>query len=150
MFKNIMCLRKFNVSGNEMGAKAAKSTRISSVLCCSLKLEELDLSGNSMQTASIIMIFKSLQFISCLKKIFIHDNMITDEAAIDIAAVLSQNTKLEVLDISYNHVQTGGVIKIFQGIKHISTLTKLNIAHNMINNGATEGIIECISSNSNF
>ena len=64
-----------------------------------------------------------------------------------VAAVLSQNTKLEELDISHNNLQAAGAIKVFQSIKCISTLTKLNIAHNMITDEATQDIVDGLSSN---
>ena len=127
--KNIVYLRKLDISCNEIEATAADS--IATVLSHNSKLEEFEIANNFMQTAGIITIFKSLKNISSLKKICINGNMITDEAADDIAVVLSQNTKLEELDISCSNLQAASAVKIFEGI-NISTIKKLNIARNMI------------------
>ena len=143
--KNIIYLRKLSVSSNEITIKAAHS--IAAVIFLNSKLEELDLSNNFMQAPDTIIIFKSLRCFPSLKKLCINGNMITDEAADDIAVVLSQSTKLQELDISCNNLQTTGIIKIFEGIKHISTLTKLDIAHNTVTDEATEYIIDGLSSN---
>ena len=146
--KNIMYLRKLNISCNEVFTKGARS--IAMFLSHNTNLEELDLSANFMQTSDIIMIFKSLRHISSLKKLYINDNMITDEATEDIAVVLSQNTKLEELDVSCNNLQTTGVIKIFRGIEHTSTLTKFNIAHNMFADEATKYIVDGLFNKGNL
>ena len=144
--KNIVYLRKLNISSNDITIKAAHS--IATFLCLNSKLEELDLSNAILQTPGAIIIFKSLRQFSNFRKLFINKNMITDEAADDIAVVLSQSTKLEELDISCNNLQTAGIIQIFESIKHISTLTKLDIAHNMVTDEAREYILDGLSSNS--
>ena len=86
--------------------------------------------------------------------------LITDVVLDNLTAVLSQNTKIEVLDICNNNLLTSGTIKIFQNITHVTTLTKLNIAHKMIDDEATEYIgtvlsncselVEINVSNNNF
>ena len=146
--KNIVYLRKLSISCNEISTKGARS--IAMFLSHNSNLEELDLGNNFMQTSDFIVVFKSLRHISSLKKLYINDNMITDEAAEDIAVVLSQNTKLEELDVSGNNLQTAGVIKIFHGIKHTLTLAKFNIAHNMFTDEATKYIVDCLSNKSNL
>ena len=144
--KNIAYLKKLSIGSNEITTLKAIDC-ITTFLFHNLELEELDLSNSFMQTGGVIKIFKSLRSISNLKKMYIHGNVITDEAADDIAVVLSQNTKLKEINISYNNLQTAGAVKIFQSIMHISTLTKFNIAHNMITNEATEYIVSIVSNN---
>ena len=147
--KSIAHLRKLKNSCNEITSFKAVDC-IAKFLLHSSELEELDLSNNFMHTAGIIKVFKSMENILNLRKISINGNIITDEAANYIAVILSQNTKLEELDLGRNNLQTAGAIKIFQGIMHISTLTKLNIAHNMITNEATEYILSVMSNNNNL
>ena len=137
--RNVNYLRKLSIACNEIVVTAAHS--IATFLSHNSSLEELDISNSFMQMVGVIIIFKSLSRISSVKKLYIQGNMITDEAADDIATVISQNTKLEELDISCNDLQTAGIIKIFQSIKHIFSLTKLNIAHNMFTDEATEHIV---------
>ena len=146
--RSIYSLKRLYINNNMITDKAADD--IATVLSQNLKLEELNIGCNNLHAAGTVIIFKSLKFILNLKKLFINNNIITDEAADDIAAVLSQSTKLEEFDISCNYLQTGGANKIFQGIKHIPTLIKLNIAQSMITNGATVCITDCLSSNNNL
>ena len=150
LFESLKCtmfLRKLNISCNKI-TKVVAAESIATVLSHSSKLEYLNISNMFIQSAAIIVIFKSLKRISNLRKIYINGNMITDEAADDIAVVLSQNIKLEELDISCNDLQTPGVIKILQDIKDHVALTKLNISHNTITNEAAENVINILCNNS--
>ena len=52
------------------------------------------------------------QGIITLKKLYINENSISEEAADDFAAALAFNTQLQELDISSNNLQTQGTIKI--------------------------------------
>ena len=144
--KNIVYLKNLSIGSNEITASKAIDC-ITTILSHNLELEELDLANSFIQTAGVVKIFKSLRNISNLKKICIRGNIITNEAADDIAVVLSQNTKLEEIDIACNNLHTTNAVKIFQGMMHISTLTKLDIAHNMITNEATEYIVSILSNN---
>ena len=144
--KNIMCLRKLNISSNDITAKAAGS--IATFLSHNAKLEELDLSNNFMQTTGAITIFNSMRNMSSLKKLYIHNNIIGDDAAESIAIILEQNIKLQKVDISYNNLHSVGAIKVFLSLKGISNLTALNVSHNMINDEALEHIVDILTVNS--
>ena len=141
--KNVKYLRKLNVSGNEITSKAADT--IATFLSCNSILEELN---SFMQTSDAIKIFKHLRNTSRLKKLFVHNNMITNEGAENIATVLRQNTKLEEFDISYNNMQASGAIKIFLCVECLLNLSKVNIAYNLITDEAVECIVDVLSVNS--
>ena len=146
---NILYLKKLNISCNEItNIDAAHS--IANVLSHNSKLEDVDLSNNFMQTANTTLILKSLRHTSSLKKLNLYGNMITDEAADHIADILSHQPKLLNLDISCHDLQTMDLFKIFQGIKHITTLSKLNIAHSMISYEAAKYIVDGLSNCSNL
>ena len=57
-------------------------------------------------------IARSLQKISLLIKFCINNNNVTERAADDIAAAISNNTNLQEFDIGRNTLETVGVIKI--------------------------------------
>ena len=82
---------------------------------------------------------------SMLKRIFISKNNITENAAGNIAALLSCNTQLQELDISDNYLQSTGVIIISKALQGISTLTKLFISKNNIMENAASNIAAVIS-----
>ena len=146
--KSAVYLRKLNISCNEITARA--SCVIATVLSHNSKLMELDIGNNLMQTYATATVFNSLKHTSNLKKLYINGNMITDEVADDIAVVLFLNTQLEELDISCNDLQTAGIIKIFEGIKHTRTITKLNIAHNIVTDEATPYVVDILLNNNNL
>ena len=61
---------------------------------------------------------------STLTKLYIYDYNITNEAATDIAAVISSNSQLKQLDISINKLCGLGAVIISKALQTISTLTK--------------------------
>ena len=65
----------------------------------------------------MIEIAQALQNVSDLTVLSISSNGITEEAADDIAAVLSHNTQLQTLDIHNNNLRTTGAMKITQALK---------------------------------
>ena len=78
----------------------------------------------------------------------IKNNNISDEAADDIASLLSQNTKLQELNLGGNHLKATGIMKIARVLKDISTLKILNIENNNINVAAVGDIATVFSHNS--
>ena len=70
----------------------------------------------------MIKIAKALQNISTLTKFSIYNNNVGEEAADDIATVLSHNTQLQVINFNSNSFNTVGMIKIAKGLQNISTL----------------------------
>ena len=134
--KNIVSLTELDISCNKVGNNNA------SCLFLSSQSEELNLSNKFVHMTGAIEAFKSIENISSLKQINFANTMITLD---DLIVFLSQNTELKELDISSNNLQTGGAIKVFQNIKHLTSFTKLNIAHNMIDDEAMEYIAIVLS-----
>lgn len=71
-----------------------------------LRLEELDLNYNKLQTESAVKIFQVISSHSNLRKLNVYKNMITDEAAHDIMTMLSQVAKLLEVDLDCNEIST--------------------------------------------
>ena len=82
-------LTVFNISNNNICEKAAKD--ISTILFHHRNLQQLYLEGNNFKTVGIIEIARSLQNTSTLTVFSIRNNSIGEEAADDIATVLSQH-----------------------------------------------------------
>ena len=92
------------------------ATTISGNVC----LQELYVCRNNLQTAGTIV--KALQNICTLTKLHFGNNIISDQAANDIAALVSHNTKLNVIEISGSKLQTTGTIKIMKALQGVYTL----------------------------
>ena len=115
--QNISSLLVFSISNNIVG-EAAAADDIATVLCHNTKLQGIDLGNNNFKTTDMMKIAKSLQNISSLTVFNISNNMVGEEAADDIAAVLSHNTKLQTLDLQNNLFRTVGMIKIAKALKN--------------------------------
>jgi len=140
---NITNLRKLNIRSNDITEDAAES--ISRFLSQNCKLEELDLGCNKLKAAGAIEIVE-ISNITNLKKLNIRGNDITENAAESIAHFLSQNYKLEELDLGCNKLQSAGAIKITE-MSSITNLRKLNIRSNDITENAAESIAHFLSQN---
>ena len=116
----------------------------SNVFSQNSKLRELDLSYNNLSTEAIIRIISELNSTSMTKFIIGHNN-ITDHAAEYIATFLSKNKDLEVVDLSYNNLQSASAIKICK--TNISKLIAFKINHNSITVEAANDIASFLSFN---
>ena len=74
-------------------------------------------------------------------KLNISFHIINDETASIIAVILSHNTLLEELNIHSCNLQTSAE-KIFQGMKSMLHLSKLNISHNSLTDEVMDDLNE--------
>ena len=144
--KNIIYLKKLNVSSNKININAASS--IGTVLSLNSTLEELDLSNNLMQAPAATIIFLGMQNITNLKAINISHNMIGCEAADELAAVLSHNNNLQSLDVSHNNLNSDGCKKVMDEMNYKSYLKKIDISYNQVTSAAADSIAAFLSINS--
>ena len=83
-----------------------------------------------------------------LKKITLTDNNINEEAADDIAAVLSHNNMLRKIRLGGNNLKTTGVIKIAKCLQNAATdLVILNLNNNNFSEEAADDIAAVLSHN---
>ena len=129
---------------NDTSDEAASDIGV--IVSSNANLKEIEISGGKLQTTGAIKIMKALQGIYTLKKLYL-DNCITDEAADDIATVISCNIDLQELNLGNNNLQTSSSIKIAKSLQKISSLTKLYINHNNITHEAADDIAAAISCN---
>ena len=120
---------------------------IAGIISCNTKLEELDLGGNCLGSIGTKIIAKALSDIVTLKKLYIDNTNIADEAAIDVTGILSNNRKLKVFVISENYLSATSVEKIVIGLKYSLTLTKIYISKNHISEVAAHCIAEVMLQN---
>ena len=83
----------------------------------------------------------NLQKIFCdMEKITLCNNNFHKEIADDIAALLSNATKLRKIRLGGNSLHTLGVIKIAEGLQNTSNLMVINLSNNKITEEATDAI----------
>ena len=147
--QNLSSLTELYVNCNHLTAEAADTLK--SVISQNSKLQVFNISRNNFCAPGIIKIAKALQSsISTLSILCISYNNVTMEAADDIAAVVLQNTKLQVLDLGGNPLQTEGIIIIAKALQNISTLLELYINYNQISKRAADHIAYILTSNNNL
>ena len=142
---NISTLKRLNISSNDITEETANY--IGDVLSHNTKLEELDLSCNSLQAAGAIKIFNSMVEIVTLKRFSISKNSITDEVTDYLVPFLCCNTKLEEIDLSYNRLQVAGIVQILKGLKDIPSLKLLKISNGYITDEIASDILAVLSHN---
>ena len=128
--QEISTLTVLSISNNDIGEETADD--IATVLSYNAKLQELYLHSNDFKTAGMVKIAKALECISTLTVLSISNNRISEEAADDIAAVLSHNIKLQKLYLGTNSFKTLGMIKIAKALQNVSTLVAFNISNNNV------------------
>ena len=143
-FTNFKVLKLANCNIKDIAAELTAG-----ILCQNVQLQELDLSGNNLQATGCSVICRALQLkgVSKLLKFMLSNNNISDEAARDIAIVLSHNIQLKDFCINGNCFQVSSVNVFTAALEHTSTLTKLYIGNNHINNEAVDGIADILSHN---
>ena len=141
----ISSLKRLNVNNNNITDEAAHY--IGDVLSRNTKLEELDLSCNSLQAAGAIKIFHSMKEIVTLKRFSISKNSITDDATDYLVPILCCNTKLEEIDLSYNRLQAAGIVKVLKGLKDIATLKSMKISNSCITDKLANDAASVLSHN---
>ena len=140
--QKISSLTRLYIDHNYIDYEAAND--IAAAVSCNLNL---NLGSNNLQASGIIEISKCLQKISSLTKLCIELNSIADEAADDIAAVISCNINLQELNLGGNDFRTSGIIVIPRSLQKISSLKILHINNNNITYEAADDIATAISRN---
>ena len=135
---NLSKLTKLKIDGNNITHLAADY--VTEVLLYNVKLEEIDISDNSLLAAGVVSIFNGMKSVFTLRNVNISDNWITYKAADSIAAVLSQNTHLRKLCLRKNYLETNGIIVLCKAMSNILYLTHLDISCNKITHEAAHDI----------
>ncbi|XP_069089568.1 uncharacterized protein [Pleurodeles waltl] len=98
---------------------ASSCAALSSVLCTSSSLQELDLSGNELGDPGVSQLCQGLKHQGCkLQKLDISDGSLTGLCCEDLASVLTVNQSLVELILSQNVLSDSGVRRLCEGLKH--------------------------------
>ena len=124
---NLSKLTKLKIGGNHFTAD-----NVANLILHNSKLEVVDLSNNDLLADGIISIFNSMKNMFTLTSGNINHNWITNEAATDIASVLSQNIYLKELYLTNNYLESNGIGTLYEGMSNISYLTHLDMSCNKI------------------
>ena len=145
--QNTTTLTELYLSDNNITEEVAD--HIAAALSHNNYLSVLDLNRNNLKATGVVTITNALQT-SALRRLELERNNATKEAADGIAAVLSLNTNLQVLNLNGNKLEVTGIIKIANSLQSTSTLTELYLSDNNITGEAADDIANILSLNSSI
>ena len=119
---------------------------LSGVICHGIKSNSSYLETISVPLVQAVK--HTIESISTLRTISISNNNIGEKAAIDIAVILHNNSRLQKLYVAGNNLNTTGTITILKALKNVSSLLELDISNNHIDGNAADSIATVLSSNS--
>ena len=139
-------LKVLNLSDNNLTAYVAEN--LATIIKNNSSLEELYLSNNGLKTSAAV-ILKALKEKSVLKILNLNSNLMTEEVAEDLAAVIRNNRSLEQLCIEGNRLGLSAVI-ILQALQEHSRLKVLNLSDNNLTAYVAENLATIIKNNSSL
>ena len=138
------CLNKMLLCDNKIDEKAANI--IAAILANNGDIQELIINNCCLSSHGAKSIMLSLKNDS-LMKLSLYSNFITDEAADDIADVVSHNTAMEEFSIGENKLQAKGMATLLLSLKKLKSLKSLSICSNDISEDIMKYIIPVIAAN---
>ena len=118
--QKISSLQVLDIGGNKIGNGTADE--IVSVLHGNPDLQLLDVSNCSLTPENTTRIIKGLKKASSLLVFNIRGNIIDSEVTDNIGVILSQNTKLAVLDLSSSNLQASDAMRVAMIMKNTSSV----------------------------
>ncbi|XP_039289055.1 protein phosphatase 1 regulatory subunit 37-like [Nilaparvata lugens] len=114
MIKRTKCLEELEARNTTLTEQympiLSRALRLSSQLVV-LKLENCNLSGRP-----IVILAAALRLNTCLKELYVGENYLGTSDASQLGAMLKCNATMQLLDISNNNIQDGGMKHIADGI----------------------------------
>jgi len=141
--RGISTLKKLNLYGNNMSGKVVND--LADVFKSNTRLELVSLGRNNLQSSAVV-ILQAMKGISNLKELFLQDNNMSEKVVDDLADVIRNNTGLEELYLCNNDLQSSTVV-VFQALKGISTLKKLNLYGNNMSGKVVNDLADVLKNN---
>ena len=141
--KNLSQLRSLDIGSNQIEEDAADA--VAEAIACNAELENLMINDNQFGGVGIKKICISLQQAKAIKMLNLENNSVTEEAADDIAAVISNNLLLDCVAIGNNLLQVSGVIKITHTLQSLHKLSRLTLSGNQVGKEAVINTAQAIS-----
>ena len=123
-------LRVLDLSYNNIGSESADG--IAAVIDNNPLINQLWLDGNDLYSTGIIIICNALKKIRTLCILSLCNNGITDDAADELSAVITQNILLDDLLLSNNQLHYTGIKIIAKPLSKLIKLRKLDLFNNNI------------------
>ena len=131
-------LQVLDMSYNNIGSQSADG--IAAVIDNNPLINQLWLDGNDLHSTGTITICNALKKIITLSILSLCNNGISDDAADELSAVITQNILLEDLLLSNNHLHSTGIKVIAKSLSKLLKLRKLDLFNNNIGKGGASSL----------
>ena len=139
-------LNRLYLGHNKINEKAANL--IAAILANNREIQELIIVTCCLNSHGAKSIMLSLKNVGTLKQLSLNSNFITDEAADDIADVVSRNKAMGYFSVGESKLQAKGLTTLLLSLKELKLLKKLSIcSYNNIFEDITKYIIPIIIAN---
>ena len=128
--RRLTTLQVLDLSYNNIGSQSADG--IAAVIDNNPLMNQLWLDGNDLHSTGTITICNALRKIRRLSILSLCNNGITDDAADELSAVITQNILLEDLLLSNNQLHSTGIKIIAESLSKLIKLRKLDLFNNDI------------------
>ena len=128
--KYLTTLRVLDMSYNNIGSQSADG--IAAVIDNNPLINQLWLDGNDLHSIGTITICNALKKVRRLSILSLCNNGISDDAADELSAVITQNVLLEDLLLSNNQLHSTGIKIIAESLSKLIKLRKLDLFNNNI------------------
>ena len=143
--KDLHRLEELVLHANQVTETAANG--IAQVISSNTQMKIVLLNDNFLKTNGTKTICNSLKKLTTLRILHLHNNLITEEAADDIAKVITNNPLLEFIDLGHSSLHTSGMIKVVDALKLLQYLKALALNANQITETVASDIAQVISRN---
>ena len=128
--KHLTTLQVLDMSYNNIGSQSADD--IAAVIDNNPLINQLWLDGSDLHSTGTITICNALKKIRTLRILSLCNNGISDDAADELSAVITQNVLLEDLLLSNNQLHSTGIKIIAESLSKLIKLRKLDLFSNNI------------------
>ena len=128
--EHLTTLKVLDLSYNNIGSESADG--IAAVIDNNPLISQLWLDNNDLYSTGTIIICNALKKIRTLNILSLCNNGITDDAADELSAVITQNILLEDLLLSNNQLHYTGIKTIAESLNKLIKLRKLDLFNNNI------------------
>jgi len=109
-------------------------------------LEVLQLSFNRLTCVGVESLMNAIWGSSTLREVWLDNNRIHDRGA-QLAAVVLTSVKLEVLDLGFNRITTGGIKALMKSLAENDTLLSLTLSGNPLDTNASKAVSYALAYN---
>ena len=136
-------LQKLSLNENNITCTDSAAASLARIIMNNSKLKALHLDNNNFSISGNSKIVEAINKLTVLKELTINNTGFT---ANHIAAMITNNLQIEILDIGNNKLKSEGINKICKGLANLSCLKILGLYGNEITDDAADAIAEVISS----